>query len=200
MAVILIMAFAVCGCYLSDAASLASNDHVTGGGAIEDGYKNPNSLIRSRLLLEQAGQHGHFSCTSNSKRDLIKDFGSLLAVSADSPLLTSLSLCKKTSTGREKRSDAARGASATGAKATDDDWLPQLQTPLRATLRLIISPHSRAFLQMKKGSVYITKRPTWDAEACSVIACGVPAGALSAFLAVEPRKPITSVELLSVTK
>nr|GMD41764.1 hypothetical protein Iba_chr10bCG2820 [Ipomoea batatas]GMD46437.1 hypothetical protein Iba_chr10eCG3270 [Ipomoea batatas]GMD47969.1 hypothetical protein Iba_chr10fCG1920 [Ipomoea batatas] len=200
MAVIFIMAFAVC-CYAGNSLSdAASNDDVTGGAIDGDGYKNPNSLIRSRLLLEQAGQQGHFSCTSNSKRDLIKDFGSLLAAVSDSALLTSLSLCKKTSTGREKRSDAARGASATGAKAAAADWLPQLQTPLRATLRLIISPHSRAFLQMKKGSVYISKRPTWDAEACSVIACGVPAGALNAFLAVEPRKPITSVELLSVFK
>nr|GMD44699.1 hypothetical protein Iba_chr10dCG3000 [Ipomoea batatas] len=150
MAVIFIMAFAIC-CYVGNSLSdAASNDHVTGAAIDDGGYKNPNSLIRSRLLLEvhekcpcwptccwdkqQAGQHGHFSCTSNSKRDLIKDFGSLIlcpsaptAVS-DSPLLTSLSLCKKTSTGREKSSDAARGASATGAKAADDDCLPQLQS------------------------------------------------------------------------
>lgn len=49
---------------------------------------------------------------------------------------------------------------------------------------------------MKKESVYIMKRgrPIWDAEACSVIACGVPAGAMSAYLAVEPKIPIAPTE------
>lgn len=56
IAVIFMVAFAVC-CY----ASLAlSNDHIITGGAIDDidhksetdGYKDPTSLIRSRLLLE----------------------------------------------------------------------------------------------------------------------------------------------------